>query len=338
MENSYDTIAVLEARWNGKHMLVVGDVMLDKYIHGVVERISPEAPVPVVQAVRRSQCAGGAANVAMNVVDLKARATLIGFTGTDDDEVQLRRCLLHTDLKVDLISIPGTSTTSKLRILGGGQQMIRLDVESTGPHPADAYAALLRCVEGALPEADGVILSDYAKGVLTEEVCRSVIESARTHSVPVFVDPKNADFSRYRDATAICPNLKELALAVGRSPADLSTLLDRGQKMVRELNLEYMIVTMGERGITVLHEDERTYLNSVAREIFDVSGAGDTVIATLSLAICCDVPVRDAAQLANVAAGIVVSKQGTVPVGHEELVAALAHSFSNRRGVLQEAD
>ncbi len=338
MENSYNTIALLEAHWNDKHMLVVGDVMLDKYIHGVVERISPEAPVPVVQALRRSQSAGGAANVAMNVVDLKAKATLIGFTGNDEDEAQLRQCLDHTDLKADLISISGTSTTSKLRILGGGQQMIRLDVESTGPHPADAYAALLKCVEEALPEANGVILSDYAKGVLSEELCRSVIESARTHGVPVFVDPKNADFSHYRDATTICPNLKELAQAVGRSPADLGTLLDRGQKMVRELNLEYMIVTLGERGITILQEDERTYLPSVARQVFDVSGAGDTVIATLSLAISCGVPIRDAAELANVAAGIVVSKQGTMPVAHEELVAALTHLSDYRGEVLQEAD
>src|SRR5258706_15905138 len=147
MENSYNTIALLEAHWNDKHMLVVGDVMLDKYIHGVVERISPEAPVPVVQALRRSQSAGGAANVAMNVVDLKAKATLIGFTGNDEDEAQLRQCLDHTDLKADLISISGTSTTSKLRILGGGQQMIRLDGEPTGADPADAYAAFMKCVE-----------------------------------------------------------------------------------------------------------------------------------------------------------------------------------------------
>jgi len=338
MENIYNTVALLEDRWNTKHMLVVGDLMLDKYIHGVVERISPEAPVPVVLALRRSQSAGGAANVAMNIVGLKGRATLIGFAGDDEDGVHLRQCLLHSDLKPDLTSVPGTSTTSKLRILGGSQQMIRLDVECTGPHPADAYAALLRCVGEALPHASGVILSDYAKGVLTEEVCRSVIASARAHGIPVFVDPKNADFSRYRNATAICPNLKELALAAGRNPADLETLLDRGQEMVRELNLEYMVVTMGERGIVILHEGQRSYLPSVARQVFDVSGAGDTVIATLSLAISCELSVKDAAQLANVAAGIVISKQGTVPIAHEELIAALTNSSNYRGSVLQEAD
>jgi D-beta-D-heptose 7-phosphate kinase / D-beta-D-heptose 1-phosphate adenosyltransferase len=338
MENIYKTLALLEGRWNFKHMLVVGDLMLDKYIHGVVERVSPEAPVPVVLALRRSQSAGGAANVAMNIVGLKGRATLIGFAGDDEDGVHLRQCLLHSDLKPDLTSVPGTPTTSKLRILGGSQQMIRLDVESTGPHPADAYAALLRCVGEALPHASGVILSDYAKGVLTENVCRSVIASARTRGIPVFVDPKNADFSRYRNATTICPNLKELALAAGRNPADLEVLLDRGQEMVRELNLEYMVVTMGERGIVILHEGQRSYLPSLARQVFDVSGAGDTVIATLSLAISCELPVEDAAQLANVAAGIVISKQGTVPIAHEELVAALTNSSNYRGSVLQEAD
>jgi D-beta-D-heptose 7-phosphate kinase/D-beta-D-heptose 1-phosphate adenosyltransferase len=158
MENIYNAIALLEARCNNKHILVVGDLMLDKYLHGAVERISPEAPVPVVLALRRSQSAGGAANVAMNIVGLKGRATLIGFAGDDEDGVHLRQCLRHSDLKPDLTSVPGTSTTSKLRILGGGQQMIRLDVECTGPHPDDAYAALLRCVGEALPHASGVIL------------------------------------------------------------------------------------------------------------------------------------------------------------------------------------
>lgn len=338
MEDRHKVITLLEKHWNGKRILVLGDVMLDKYIHGVVERISPEAPVPVVQALRTSRSAGGAANVAMNIAELKAQVTLIGFSGKDEDEVQLRQCLHHTDLKAVLVSIPGSPTTSKLRILGGGQQMLRLDVECTGPHPTDAYAALLRCVEDALREADGVILSDYAKGVLSEEVCRSVIESARTRGLPVFVDPKNADFSRYRDATTICPNLKELALAVGRSANDLGTLLDCGAGMVRELNLEYMIVTMGEKGITILGEDERMFLPSVARQVFDVSGAGDTVIAMVSLAVSCGLPIRDAAQLANIAAGIVVSKQGTTPVTREEIVAALTPSSDYHGKVLQEAD
>ena len=147
MENISNTIALIEAGSNRKHLLVVGDVMLDKYIHGAVERISPEAPVPVVLALRRSQSAGGAANVAMNIVGLDGRATLIAFAADDEDDVHLRQCLIHPNLKAVLTSIPGTSTTSKLRILAGSQQMIRLDVESTGPHPADAYVALLQSVD-----------------------------------------------------------------------------------------------------------------------------------------------------------------------------------------------
>jgi D-beta-D-heptose 7-phosphate kinase/D-beta-D-heptose 1-phosphate adenosyltransferase len=338
MENISNAIALIEAGSNSNHLLVVGDVMLDKYIHGAVERISPEAPVPVVLALRKSQSAGGAANVAMNIVGLNGGATLIAFAADDEDDVHLRQCLVHPNLKAVLTSIPGTSTTSKLRILAGSQQMIRLDVEFTGPHPADAYVALLQCVGQALPHVGGVILSDYAKGVLTEEVCRSVISSARTRGIPVFVDPKNADFSRYKGATAICPNLKELTLAAGRSSADLEALLDRGQEMVTELGLEYMVVTMGERGIMILHEDRRSYLPSVAKQVFDVSGAGDTVIAMLALAISCGVTVEDAAQMANVAAGIVIGKQGTVPITLEELIPALKPLSYYRGSVLQEAD
>ena len=329
-ENLHNIIALLEAHWNGKHILVVGDVMLDKYIHGVVERISPEAPVPVVRALHRSQSPGGAANVAMNIVGLKGQATLVGFTGTDDDDTQLRQALCQTQLTVELISVPGMATTSKLRILGGSQQMIRLDVESAAPRLLDFHVELLRRVEEAMPFVDGVILSDYAKGALTEDVCRTVVDNARGHGLPVFVDPKNRDFSRYRGATAICPNLKELTLAVGKSATDIEALMDEGQKLVKQLALEYMIVTMGEKGITILHEKERTHLPSVAKQVFDVSGAGDTVIATISLAVLCGISIKDAAQLANVAAGIVVSKQGTVPLAHHELVAALTESSFTR--------
>src|SRR5262245_23396972 len=178
MESLHNIITLLEEHWIGKRILVLGDVMLDKYIHGTVERISPEAPVPVVHAIRQSHSPGGAANVAMNIVGMKGKASLIGFTGTDDDDVQLRQCLFHSNLKLDLISISGTSTTSKLRILGGSQQMMRVDVEYTEPFPTDAYSALLRHVEDVLPDVDGVILSDYAKGVLTDEVCRGVINRA----------------------------------------------------------------------------------------------------------------------------------------------------------------
>ena len=171
----HEIVRLLESGWAGKHILVVGDVMLDKYIHGSVDRISPEAPVPIVHATRRSQQPGGAANVAMNIAGLGARATVVGFTGDDEDGSILAAMLKAGGVEAHLISVQDTPTTSKLRILGGSQQMVRLDIETTSSRPSSAYAALLDKVNGLLPDVDGIILSDYAKGTLTAENCQSII-------------------------------------------------------------------------------------------------------------------------------------------------------------------
>ena len=323
-----ETIALVERGWDGKHILVIGDVMLDKYIHGTVDRISPEAPVPIVHASHRTQQPGGAANVAMNIAGLGARASIVGFTGDDEDATHLWTLLRGTGVEAHFIAVPGTPTTSKLRILGGSQQMVRLDIETTTERSDDSYVELVERVRTLLVEVDAVVLSDYAKGVLTEKVCHAIITASRAAGVPVLVDPKSHDFSRYRDATTISPNLKELALATGDASAPIEVVLERGQALVAELGLEYLTVTLGEKGITVLYADHSAHAAAVARQVFDVSGAGDTVIATLALAAACEVPVEEAARLANVAAGIVVGKLGTVPVARHELVAALTE-FSN---------
>ena len=316
-------VQLIENRWNGKHILVVGDVMLDKYIHGNVDRISPEAPVPVVHASRRTQQPGGAANVAMNVAGLGARATVVGFAGDDEDGLGLAQVLKSAEIEAHLIAVPGVPTTSKLRILGGSQQIVRLDIESTTPRPAESYSALVQKVRDLLPGTDGVILSDYAKGALTAEVCQTIIAEARRAGLPVLVDPKGRDFGRYRGATTISPNLKELALATGDPGAAMEDVLGNGLSLLAKLGLEYLTVTLGEKGIVVLDARGEFHAPAVARQVFDVSGAGDTVIATLALAAACGVPVEDAARLANIAAGIVVGKLGTVPVARHELVAAL---------------
>jgi len=314
---------MVEGGWRKIRVLVVGDVMLDRYIWGEVERISPEAPVPIVRALDRNERPGGAANVAMNIVGLGATATLFGFRGNDGDGLALEDCLGKAGVASAITPVASHPTTLKMRILSGKQQMLRLDTEETVGYPAEAYAALMAAVAAALPTADAVVISDYAKGVLTEEVCRGVIELARTRGVPVLVDPKQRDFSRYRGATTICPNLNELATAVGITAREPDALLAAGQKLAGDLDLRFLTATMSDKGIAVLRKESRYFAPAVARQVFDVSGAGDTVIATLALAVASGLEVETAAQLANVAAGIVVGKVGTVPVSGDELLMSL---------------
>lgn len=314
-----DTIA---RRWPQTKVLILGDVILDKYVYGHVERISPEAPVPVVRADRSSEQPGGAANVAMNVVAMGARATLVGFTGRDADRELLERQLAAAGVDSALVAVDGTPTTAKLRVLAGQHQVVRLDHESTAERPAPAYEELLQRFEAALASAQVVILSDYAKGVLTKTVCQRAIALARKAGVPVLVDPKTRDFSRYAGATTICPNRSELALATGVH-GDVEEELNHGQQYVEQLGLSHLTVTMSEKGICLLWPDRRHHAPAVARQVFDVSGAGDTVIATLALCAASGVPPEQAAGLANLAAGIVVAKVGTVPASAGELLSEL---------------
>jgi D-beta-D-heptose 7-phosphate kinase / D-beta-D-heptose 1-phosphate adenosyltransferase len=320
-------IELIENNWEEAHVVVVGDVMLDRYIWGEVERISPEAPVPVVRAGHRTEQPGGAANVAMNIAELGGQVTLLGFCGDDSDATILEARLRQTGITSRMTTVAGHPTTSKLRILGGKQQMLRLDVEKTSGYPAGAYKALLSDLDQALSGAQVVVLSDYAKGVLSEELCREAIRMARDRSIPVLVDPKHRNFARYRGASTICPNLHELSTASGVPAGSLDTVLRAGQEMVPQLDVETLTVTLSEKGIAVLREDSCFISPAAARQVFDVSGAGDTVIATLALARACNLEIESAVQLANIAAGIVVSKVGTVPVSRDELLASLTREI-----------
>ncbi len=326
---------IVARQWPQARVLILGDVILDKYTYGRVERISPEAPVPVVRAVRSSEQPGGAANVAMNVVAMGGKATLIGFTGQDADRDLLQRQLAEAGVEAALVAVEGTPTTAKLRVLAGQHQIVRLDHESTAERPAAAYEELLQRYEAALPSAQVVILSDYAKGVLTEAVCKRAIALARQAGVPVLVDPKSRDFSRYAGATTICPNRSELALATGVQGSPEQEL-QAGQHYVAELGLSYLTVTMSEKGIYLLWPERRHHAPAVARQVFDVSGAGDTVIASLALCAAAGVPPEQAAGLANLAAGIVVAKVGTVPASSGELLSelrALSADASDRKAM-----
>jgi len=320
IQSLHRVVELIEGAWRNTHVLVVGDLMLDRYIWGNVARISPEAPVPVVRANHQNESPGGAANVAMNIVGLGGKATLFGFVGEDADGSTLEKHLRVAGIESKMTPLPGHPTTTKLRVLCGKQQMLRLDMEEIDGYPVNVHNALIEKIESAIPSADAVVLSDYAKGVLTEDVCQHAIRAARRGGIPVLVDPKQHNFARYRGATTICPNLAELSVAAGIGLQNLDSVLAAGQRLTKELDLDCLTATMSEKGIAVLRENTKFLAPTVARQVFDVSGAGDTVIATLALAIASGLEMETAVQIANVAAGIAVSKVGTVPVNRDELL------------------
>jgi D-beta-D-heptose 7-phosphate kinase/D-beta-D-heptose 1-phosphate adenosyltransferase len=317
-------IQEIEDEWARKRLLIVGDVMLDKYIWGDVARISPEAPVPVVRGLRHDEKPGGAANVAMNLACLGAQATVIGVTGKDESERLLSQGLRSNGVQPEFIVSDGYETVTKMRILGGRQQMLRLDFERPGAIDPAIHERLIEKVLELLPGSQALVLSDYAKGVLTPEVCRALIPAARELGVPVLVDPKGSDYAHYRGATTVCPNLNELARAVRQEPDDFEALFAAAEAMVSDLDLEFLTATLSEKGIALVRPGNRFIAPAQARQVFDVSGAGDTVIAVMALCLTSGLQPETAVQLANVAAGIVVGKVGTVPVQKHELLAALS--------------
>jgi len=328
IEHLNEVIHTIEHTWAEKRVLAVGDVMLDRYIWGEVGRISPEAPVPVVRVTYRSARPGGVANVAMNMALLGAQTCVIGFTGGDENERVLAASLQSNGIAADFIVSEGFPTIVKTRILGGQQQMLRLDTERSDPRPQGDYDRLIQRVLARLPGCDALVLSDYAKGSLSPEACQVVIQAARKQGIPVLVDPKNPDFSRYRGATTICPNLAEISAAARERDwtrvHGIEEPLCAAESMVRELDLEFLTATLSEKGIALVRPGRILTAPAVARKVFDVSGAGDTVIAVLALCLASALSPDTAVQLANIAAGIVVGKVGTVPVEKHELLAALA--------------
>jgi D-glycero-beta-D-manno-heptose-7-phosphate kinase len=297
-------------------VLVVGDAMLDRYWFGAVERISPEAPVPVVRVSREEERLGGAANVAMNVKVLGAQCTLLTVLGDDAAGRRLRELLEQRDIVTVIGTDAQLNTVVKLRVIGRSQQLLRIDFENQPDH--EVLDAMLADYQRLLPEHDVVLLSDYGKGGLTH--VGLMIELARAAGKPVLVDPKGSDFSRYAGATAITPNRSELALVVGTWHGE-DDLLARATALRERLNLQALLVTRSEEGISLFDGQGHLRLPTEAREVFDVTGAGDTVIATLAAMIACGLPMREAAALANSAAGIVVSRFGTAAASHADLAA-----------------
>ena len=323
-----DPQGVLDALGQGfgaRRILVVGDLMLDRYLWGDVRRISPEAPVPVLRLERESEVAGGAANVARNLVGLGLQVSVAGVTGDDGHRARLLGLLGEQGVEADcVLADPARPTTTKTRVVGDHQQMLRIDAERAAPLDTGITEQLLQRLAVQLPSFDAVLLSDYAKGVLTGELCERVIAAARAAGLPVLVDPKGSDFSRYRGASLITPNRAELALAAGVDGDDLDRLLEAGRGMRAGLGLEHLLLTLGELGVALVDADGVQRIPAVAREVFDVSGAGDTVIATVAAGRAAGLDPVDAAHLANLAAGVVVGKVGTAAIGAGELAAAIA--------------
>ena len=296
-------------------VLVVGDAMLDRYWFGVVDRISPEAPVPIVRIEREQERPGGAANVARNAAALDARVSLLSVVGADEPGSRLESLLRRENVHAQLHRDRAVRTTVKLRVIGGrNQQLLRVDFEKAPGH--EVLASKLRDFERMLGGADVVILSDYGKGGLTHIV--KMIGMARRAGKRVLVDPKGEDYSRYRGATLITPNRAEFRQVAGEW-RDERDLTERAQRLRRKLEIKGLLVTRGEEGMTLFQDGSRLHVPTQAREVSDVSGAGDTVIATLGVALGSGAGLNEAVRLANRAAGIVVGKFGTAVVTPKEL-------------------
>jgi D-glycero-beta-D-manno-heptose-7-phosphate kinase len=297
-------------------VLVVGDAMLDRYWHGAVERISPEAPVPVVKVSREEERIGAAANVAYNVSTLGARASFLGVVGDDEAGLKLESLLKETGIQTHLKRDPGLRTTVKLRVIGRQQQLLRMDFENEPDH--EVLALQSSTFTGLLADQDAILFSDYGKGGLAH--IPAMIEAARAAKKPVLIDPKGSDYSRYRGASVITPNRAELQDVIGRwsSEADLNA---RAHQLRTDLGLDGLLLTRSEEGMTLFDAQGEFTVKAQAREVFDVTGAGDTVIATLATMVAAGVPLREAVPIANRAGGIVVGKFGTATVSHEELFA-----------------
>lgn len=312
-------------------VLVVGDLMLDRYWHGPTQRISPEAPVPVVNIHINEERPGGAGNVALNIADLGGQVTLLGLTGNDEAADALESLLSSRSVNCRFDRLRGHTTITKLRVISRHQQLIRLDFEGGFDH-ASANGLIARCLK-SMSQYTAIILSDYGKGTLADP--ENIIVNARKNNIPVLIDPKGNDFSRYRGATIVTPNQYEFESVVGRC-RDEQDIIARGQKLISELELDALLITRSEKGMLLLQKNhEALNLPTHAREVYDVTGAGDTVISVLGAALAAGASLSDATILSNSAAGVVVGKLGTATASVMELEAALREHEPLQRGIIE---
>ncbi|KEZ18846.1 bifunctional D-glycero-beta-D-manno-heptose-7-phosphate kinase/D-glycero-beta-D-manno-heptose 1-phosphate adenylyltransferase HldE [Glaesserella parasuis] len=319
-------------QFNNAKVLVLGDVMLDRYWFGATNRISPEAPVPVVKVQEREDRAGGAANVAMNIASLNVPVTLHGLVGNDDAGRALDKLLSEHRIQNQCIAVDSHPTITKLRILSRHQQLLRLDFEE-GFHNLDCQALLAK-LAAEITAYGALILSDYGKGTL--DTVQQMIQIARQANVPVLIDPKGTDFERYRGATLLTPNMSEFEAVAGHC-RDEDEIVTKGLKMIAYFDLSALLITRSEKGMTLLRPNQEPFhLPTQAKEVYDVTGAGDTVISVLATAIADGRPLEEACYLANAAAGIVVGKLGTSTVSPSELEQAIHQRAETGFGVVSE--
>ncbi len=316
-------------RFSGVRILVVGDIMLDRFIWGDVSRISPEAPVPVVVVEKETFLLGGAANVVNNIHSLGGKASLCGVVGDDEMGQKVIKRLGEMGIERSGISIePGRQTTVKTRIIAHHQQLVRIDRETTRHPKVSTLRSLSEYLKQNIKSFDGVILSDYGKGLLTRGVVRDVIRKVRQTGKFVMVDPKIKNFFFYRGATVVTPNTAEASSASRISITDEASLNRAGRNLLKRLRCDALVITRGEDGMAIFEPHQKPFLvPTEAKEVYDVTGAGDTVIGTMALALGAGASIRRATELANHAAGIVVGKVGTATVDQEELTSVMKERF-----------
>ncbi len=333
-------IEIIKNKFNARHkwVLVIGDLMLDRYLVGSVSRISPEAPVPVVRLKESFDRIGGSGNVAANVAMLGIKAVLVGQIGNDIDGKKLIEILKKNHIGTEGVIKNKNPTTTKTRIIGEHQQMMRVDQEAA-IDLIDAKALIKKITILLNKKPTIVILSDYAKGVLSEQLCKYVIRLARSKKIPVLVDPKGIYYGKYKNATAITPNKKEVIEACNIHITKKTNFLKPLLKLKKLLNLQFIVMTKGENGIDLIQGNSIKNLPAVnQQQVFDVSGAGDTVIATLAACMIAKMPIERSLNIANIAAGIVISKLGTFPITNQELVKSLSAQYSDQEKKIHTID
>ena len=327
-------------RFQQAALLVIGDVMIDEYIWGKVSRISPEAPVPVIDVASQSQRLGGAANVIHNIVSLGGKAYLGSMTGDDATGETLRKMLADIGVPTEHLLIdPARPTTIKTRIIAHHQQVARLDREVRSDTTPEQTAQMIATVKALLPHIHGIVLEDYGKGVVTGELVQEVVALARKHGKVVSVDPKTHHFDRYAGVTVMTPNHHEAGGAAQITIDSHAKLLEAGKRLLERLQCEFVLITRGEDGMSLFDRDRQivTHVPAVAQEVFDVTGAGDTVIAALTLGLAAGADPVDAVLLSNAAAGVVVGKVGTATVNQDELQNELLAMTARKLDIRQES-
>ena len=311
--------------FRGRQMLVLGDAMLDRYWWGTMSRISPEAPVPVVHKLRSTLAPGGAANVAANIASLGGTPVLVGMTGTDEAARELSAALQERGINPEhLLVDPGRPTTVKTRIVAHSQHVVRVDEEDTSPINSSLAARVTDRVVSLVSSVQLLVISDYAKGLLTPKLLRQIIRHACDHGCRVIVDPKGADYSRYNGAYLLSPNRMEALTAAGLPLDQADSVPHAGARLLETLAVEAVLITQGEAGMTLFERGrEPMHVPAVTRTVYDVTGAGDTAVAVMSLALAAEASLPVAAQLANLAAGLAVEQVGTVAVTADQLRQAL---------------